>query len=143
MNRQSKTIIAAMMILAAFISCATKQQSARDSSAVRAYSEIWLDQRTLQIDFKGSPEEKVDRLKNMAVLRAAELGMSRQFERFLILKTADQTIIDGVLKSGDQFIPVEKLKVSITVKFVGEKDPEYPHAFDIEARAAEIRGDMQ
>jgi hypothetical protein len=142
MTLQSKSFIMAILLLAAPISCATKHQTTKASASVRGYSEIWLDQRTIQIDFKGGNEEKVDRLKNQAVLRAAELGQAKDFERFLILKTTDQIIIDGVLKSGDQFLPVEKLKVSVTVRFVDDKDPEYTQAFDIDAKTAEIRRGM-
>jgi hypothetical protein len=135
-----KTLLILMPVLLAFISCATMQEPVKDSSAAaKGYSEIWLDKKILQIDFKGGIDENVDRLKNLAVLRGAELGKNRHFKRFVILKTADQAIIDGVLRSGDQYLPVEKLKVSVTLKFIHKEDPEYLQAFDVDAKIADIR----
>jgi hypothetical protein len=139
---ERKTLLILMLVLIVFISCATKQQPVKDASvrtAVKGYSEIWLDKKILQVDFKGGIDENVDKMKNLAVLRGAELGRDRHFNRFVILKTTDQAIIDGVLRSGDQYLPIEKLKVSITIKFVNKDDPEYLQAFDMDAKIADIR----
>lgn len=141
--RQRTALI--LVILASFslISCATTKQPAKGTLEVKSYSEIWLDKRIIQVDFKGGLDEKVDRMKNLAVLRAAELGKERNFERFVILNTRDQTIIDGVLRSGDQLLPIEKLKVSVTIKFVGKDEPEYPQAFDVETKIVDIRNNFK
>ena len=63
---------------------------------------------------------------------------SAVFERFVIKRTSDQTIIDGVTPSGDKYLPVEKLKASVVVKFIDSKDPEYAQAFDVDEKIAEI-----
>jgi len=143
MIQHRKTIITAILVLAAFLSsCAARQTPVTETLKLKGHSEIWLDHRIVQIDFKGKNDEKVDRLKNMAVLRAADLGKERGFSHFVILNTTDQTIIDGVLRSGDQILPVEKLKVSVVVKFVNKDDAEYPRAFDIDAKIDEILKNM-
>ena len=140
MIHQKRTIVIAIFILVALISCATKQQQpVLESSKIKGHSEIWLDKRIIQIDFKGRNDENIDRMKNLAILRAAELGKERNFDRFIILNTMDQTIIDGVVRSGDQFLPIEKLKISVTIKFVIKDDAEYTQAFDIDAKIAEIQ----
>ena len=139
MYQTSKALIITFLVLAAFISCATPQPSPKVSTAAKGYSEIWLDRKNIQIDFKGKNDEQVDTLKNLAILRAAELGRELAFRRFVILRTTDQTIIDGVIRSGSELLPVEKLKVSVTVKFVDKNDPEYSQAFDIEAKIADIK----
>jgi hypothetical protein len=91
------------------------------------------------VDFKGAPDEPVDRLKNLAILRAAEIGQGRRFDRFVVVQTGDQVIIDGVRKSGDDLLPVEKLKVTVVVKFVVKGEPEYQKAFDIQGKIEEIK----
>jgi len=142
-DRRRWAVMVVLGVLVTLAACAAKQPVAITFAGVKGYSEIWLDRRTIEVDFKGGMDEKVDKLKNLALLRAAELGWNRQFERFVIVKTTDQTIIDGVTRSGDQYFPVEKVKVTVIVKFVGKDDPEYPTAFGIEAKAAEIRKALQ
>jgi hypothetical protein len=90
-------------------------------------------------DFKGARDDPVDRLKKLAILRAAEIGQGRRFDRFVIVQTGDQFIIDGVRKSGDDLLPVEKLKVIVVVKFVVKGEPEYEQAFDIRGKIEEIK----
>jgi hypothetical protein len=143
MIHQKKTIAIAIFVMATLIACAAKQpQPIASALKIKGHSEIWLDKRIIQIDFKGNNDDKVDRLKDLAVLRAAELGRDRGFDHFVILNTTDQTIIDGVIRKGDQFLPIEKLKISVTIKFVNKDDAEYPKAFDIDAKIAEIQKNL-
>ena len=124
-----------------FMACAgnpTIRDTQNSLSMMKGYSEVWLDHKDLQVDFKGGMDDNVDRLKNIAILRAAEIGKERRFERFVIKRTSDQTIIDGVTPSGDKYLPVEKLKASVVVKFIDSKDPEYAQAFDVDEKIAEI-----
>jgi len=123
----------------ACLACAAQQKTDQGNLQPKGYSEIWLDQRDLQVDFKGAPDDPVDRLKKLAILRAAEIGQGRRFDRFVIVQTGDQFIIDGVRKSGDDLLPVEKLKVIVVVKFVVKGEPEYEQAFDIRGKIEEIK----
>ena len=80
-GHQKKTIVMAIFVLVALTACAAKQPPPMAGlSKLKGHSEIWLDKRVIQIDVKGSNEEKVDRLKDRAVMRAAELGKERNFE---------------------------------------------------------------
>ncbi|MDD5170881.1 MAG: hypothetical protein PHN75_18845 [Syntrophales bacterium] len=129
--------IFAVLALVACSSTPQPQPTAR-AFAGKGYSEVWLDQRDIQVDFKGAMDENVDKLKNLAVLRACEIGKERNFERFVIKSTTDQNVIDGVTKAGDKFLPVEKIKASVVIRFVNKSDPEYPLAFDVNAKIEEI-----
>jgi hypothetical protein len=146
MAHQRKNMIIAIFVLVTLAACAAKPPPViKDplDPQKQSYSEIWLDKRILQVDFKGGIDENVDKMKNVAVLRAAEIGKERKFERFVILNTADQVIIDGVRRSGNQYTPIEILKVSISVKFIHKDDSEYPQAFDIDAKIGEIQNDLR
>ncbi|MDQ5984837.1 MAG: hypothetical protein CSYNP_00535 [Syntrophus sp. SKADARSKE-3] len=149
MVHQRKSLWIMLLVLITLTACAAKKTplnnvaAGKQAAGPKSYSEIWLDKRTLQIDFKGSMDEQVDKMKAMAVLRAAGIGKEKKYERFVILHTADQTIIDGVVRSGDEFLPIEKTKVSITVKFVTEDDHEFPQAFVIDEKIAEIQKSIQ
>ncbi len=139
MSSRSVSLTLVFLVTLACLACAAKQKIDQAPLKLKGYSEIWLDQRDLQVDFKGAPDEPVDRLKNLAILRAAEIGQGRRFDRFVVVQTGDQVIIDGVRKSGDDLLPVEKLKVTVVVKFVVKGEPEYQQAFDIQGKIEEIK----
>ena len=148
MIHQRKALWIMLLVLMTLTACAAKKPPVNNAAAgkqaigPKSYSEVWLDKKTLQVDFKGDMDEKVDKMKAMAVLRAAGLGKEKKYDRFVILHTTDQTIIDGVVRSGDQYLPIEKTKVSTTVKFVTMDDPEFSEAFDIDEKMAEMQKGM-
>ena len=139
MNHSWKIPVLLFMIMAFVSACASKQPAVGKSLILKGYSEIWLDKKVVQVDFKGGSEENVDKLKHLAVLRAADIGKERNFERFIIVSSTDQVIIDGVRKTGDQYIPVEKLKASVVVRFLSPNDAGYAQAFSVNEKTTEIK----
>lgn len=74
--------VVALLISVLFVSCATSYQS---SSFTGGFSETWLAPDTVRVNFAGNGFTTPERAQDLALLRAADLTLSRGFTHFILL----------------------------------------------------------
>jgi hypothetical protein len=140
-----KTIYALLASASLLGGCATSYQP---KSFTGGFSEVRLNAETVQISVAGNGYTSTERARNIAVLRAADLTLEAGFSRFIVVGGQVGQEYAGsspvvVNRVGNTLIAtggdaIQKPSGSMTVRFVGPKDPIFPSAFDAEMIRAQL-----
>jgi hypothetical protein len=112
------------------------------------YSEVRLNEDTIQISVEGNGFTSKDRARNIALLRAAELTLNSGYGRFVIVEKTlsmdtvgkedtDIYKINGMtLITGGE--PIRKPDGLFTIRMVRPKDPDFATAYDARLIAEQL-----
>jgi hypothetical protein len=87
-----RNLLTATAIVCALAACATPYQ---ERGMMGGFSESQLGPRIWRVNFISNPGRTRDEVKDMILLRAAELVSAAGFDRFVVASASDQTLVTG------------------------------------------------
>jgi hypothetical protein len=89
-----RTLLTTTASVCALAACATPYQ---ERGMMGGFSESQLGPRIWRVNFISNPGRSPDEVKDMILLRAAELVSTAGFDRFVVVSATDQTLVTGIV----------------------------------------------